>query len=449
MTLRPSRRLRVVALAGFATTLLLVGVAAPANATVTVSGGSVTSDNDPDNMTVSCVGGKLTSAGAAAVGDDCVVLTNLTVNAGGGADSVDISGVTPASFPALIGTYVNVEETGSTATAADTVLGSPGADTIVGDSQDTLNGGDGNDAISGGNAVSGGIGDDTIFEFSGSGSTPTGGPGDDRFIQFLNIGGVEGGPGFDSYELDLDRSSPRLGADLTLTVAADSMHILAGPTNATIPIGGIELLDFTLLRGDVQTWNGAAFGGIQRVRGVAGVDTLTGGALADELYGGGGNDTVTGGLGSDVLSGGDDNDTIQARDGVADRVDCGLGTDSVVADALDVVVNCETVDQPAPTPPTAPPAQVVLVPVVPVTNAVTGPAKVKKGKTGSFAFSSPTAGAMFQCQLDNGAWKTCASAYKVKTKKLKLGKHKLLVRALVSGAADATPSKKTFKVVKG
>lgn len=188
-------------------------------------------------------------------------------------------------------------------------------------------------------------------------------------------------------------------------------------------------------------------------------DSFTGNeGNGDSATGGAGHDTfngvasAVGGVGSDVLSGGDGNDTINARDEVADQIDCGAGTDTVVADLLDVIVNCETVDRPAPTPPAvapAPPAQTVFVPVVPVTNAVTGPAKVKKGKTGSFAFSSPTAGATFQCQLDNGAWKSCASAYKVKTKKLKLGKHTLLVRALVSGAADATPSKKAFKVVKG
>jgi hypothetical protein len=51
--------------------------------------------------------------------------------------------------------------------------------------------------------------------------------------------------------------------------------------------------------------------------------------------------------------------------------------------------------------------------------------------------------------VDGKAWKVCASPYKVATKKLKLGKHKLLVRAVVGGAVDATPSKKVFKVVKG
>ena len=444
MTLRPSRRRRNTALAAATTTLLVVGFAAPANAAISVFGTTIQGDNNPDFINVSCVAGLLDASGVS--GDPCAPITSIFVTPGGGADSVDLGGVTAAAFPALISLTVDTEETGVTPTAADTVNGSPGPDIMTGDSQDTLNGGDGNDVINQGGSVSGGLGDDTIFEFRGNG-TPTGGPGDDRFIQFLTIGGVEGGPGFDSYELDLDRSSPRLGADLILRLSADTLRVIAGPTDAVLPLGGIELMDFTLLRADTQTWEGADFGGMQRVRGMAGVDLITGGALADELVGGLGNDTLTGGGGADVLSGGDGNDIINARDGVADRIDCGAGTDSVVADAVDVHVNCETIDQPAL--PGPPPAQVIQVPVVPVTNAVAGPAKVKKGKKGSFTFSSPTAGATFQCQLDNGAWKGCASPYKVATKKLKLGKHKLLVRALVGGAADATPSKKAFKVVKG
>ena len=38
------------------------------------------------------------------------------------------------------------------------------------------------------------------------------------------------------------------------------------------------------------------------------------------------------------------NDTIDARDGEADQVDCGVGTDKAIVDALDTVANCEAVD---------------------------------------------------------------------------------------------------------
>lgn len=426
--------------------LLVVGVAAPANAVVSVFGTFIQGDSANDNISVSCVGGALDASGV--TGDPCAPITSIFVSPGEGVDTVDLFGVTAAAFPALISTSVDVEET-SFPVSADTVHGSPGADILNGDSADILNGNEGNDAITGGGSVSGGLGDDTIFEFSGNG-TPTGGPGDDRFIQFLTIGGVEGGPGFDSYELDLDRSSPRLGADLTLRLGADTLHVIAGPTDAVLPIGGLELVDFTLLRGDTQTWDGAAFAGLQRVRGMAGVDILTGGALADELLGGGGNDAITGNAGADVLHGGDGDDSIQARDGVADRIDCGAGTDAVVADAVDVVANCESVDlPPVVTPPVVTPPVVTPPVVVPETGAISGPARVTKPKVAKFKFTSPTAGATFQCKVDGKAWKTCASPYKVGTKKLTLGKHKLLVRAVVGGKVDATPSKKVFKVRRG
>ena len=78
-----------------------------------------------------------------------------------------------------------------------------------------------------------------------------------------------------------------------------------------------------------------------------------------------------------------------------------------------------------------------------VRRQVTKPAKAK------FTFASSTAGATFQCKVDAKAWKACTSPYKVATKKLTPGKHKLLVRAVVGGAADATPSTKVFTVRRG
>jgi Ca2+-binding RTX toxin-like protein len=57
-----------------------------------------------------------------------------------------------------------------------------------------------------------------------------------------------------------------------------------------------------------------------------------------------GGGTITGGAGSDQLTGGPGNDAIDARDGYADRVSCGTGTDSVKADQHDQVhSNCENV----------------------------------------------------------------------------------------------------------
>jgi hypothetical protein len=96
------------------------------------------------------------------------------------------------------------------------------------------------------------------------------------------------------------------------------------------------------------------------------------------------------------------------------------------------------------------------------TGPVTGPAKVEKGKKASYSFTGAPASVSFQCRVDEtrhqqtGAtgkkgkkpvpWRTCQSPVKVKTKKLKQGKHTLYVRAVLAGVPDPTPSTKRFKV---
>ena len=75
--------------------------------------------------------------------------------------------------------------------------------------------------------------------------------------------------------------------------------------------------------------------------GGAGADRLTGGPANDELAGdngddtltaNGGDDTLDGGIGSDKIDAGTGNDTVRARDGIADDIRCGAGSDSVEAD---------------------------------------------------------------------------------------------------------------------
>jgi Ca2+-binding RTX toxin-like protein len=99
-------------------------------------------------------------------------------------------------------------------------------------------------------------------------------------------------------------------------------------------------------------------GGDDQLTGMDYDDTMDGGAGADRIEGGIGHDTITGGPGKDTLFGEGDgnycgiyeckipfgNDTINARDGEADQVDCGVGTDTAIVDALDTVANCEKVD---------------------------------------------------------------------------------------------------------
>jgi Ca2+-binding RTX toxin-like protein len=86
-------------------------------------------------------------------------------------------------------------------------------------------------------------------------------------------------------------------------------------------------------------------GGIDLLLGAEGNDSVSGGAGNDTLLGVGGNDVLVGNSGTDTFSAGDGNDTNLARDGVVDTISCGLGTDSLEADAIDLhpAGDCETI----------------------------------------------------------------------------------------------------------
>jgi Ca2+-binding RTX toxin-like protein len=84
-----------------------------------------------------------------------------------------------------------------------------------------------------------------------------------------------------------------------------------------------------------------------RIAGGGGDDTISGRASGDQLYGDfgsdklngeTGNDELYGGSGSDTLLGDGDNDFINTADNRAnDVIDCGTGTDEVVADVGDKI----------------------------------------------------------------------------------------------------------------
>jgi Ca2+-binding RTX toxin-like protein len=85
---------------------------------------------------------------------------------------------------------------------------------------------------------------------------------------------------------------------------------------------------------------------------------VDGGTGSDVLTGGGGADRLTGGTGRDRLSGGGGDDELLARDGEADAVSCGAGSDRVLLDGADPEPSgCETVNRVAGV---APPLQLVV-----------------------------------------------------------------------------------------
>jgi hypothetical protein len=82
----------------------------------------------------------------------------------------------------------------------------------------------------------------------------------------------------------------------------------------------------------------------------------------------------------------------------------------------------------------------------PNTTIAKGPTRTHD-RTPTFRFSASGPGASFQCKLDNAAFRSCRSP--LTTKKLGYGPHTLQVRAVLKGAADPTPAKFNFKIVKG
>jgi hypothetical protein len=139
---------------------------------------------------------------------------------------------------------------------------------------------------------------------------------------------------------------------------------------------------------------------------------------------------VNPGGGADLVRGGDGDDTISVRDGVADAVDCGPGTDTVTADRSDVLTGCETVSLPPPE-----------------TSVIVGGNKVHKNEKFVLAFAASVASATFECSIDAGPYKPCASPLTIKSRKLAVGRHTLSVRAVQpTGNPDPTPSTRVLKV---
>jgi arylsulfatase A-like enzyme len=97
------------------------------------------------------------------------------------------------------------------------------------------------------------------------------------------------------------------------------------------PLTGSDLADFICGGPGADTL--AALDGNDAVLAGAGNDTIDGGA---------GNDELRGGTGSDSIFGGSGDDRLLARDLVPDYLECGQGSDLVVADPVDTVAtDCE------------------------------------------------------------------------------------------------------------
>lgn len=393
---------------------LVVVTAVPSYAAVTVSftGGSysIDADNFENDIKVECTSTNVTPAPPSPAA--CAEITSISVSPRGGVDIVDLSAVTGATFPAVESVDIGADTDEEFTPAADTLTGSSFADRITGDFADVIDGGPGNDRIEGGDLVHGGPGDDILWEASGS-SGVFGDAGDDRFVNSLSAGGNHGGTGEDTFETDFHQAL--FGIDgLGFTFTSTEFRLSVNGVTATdpYPVDGFEHLVITLLESGTQTFNASAFPGDVDVRGFGGTDTIIGSKKSDVLRSGGGSDTI------------------EARDGVFDYVDCGLGNDVAKVDGFDKVVRCESITYARPS-----------------TSAIKGPKNIKKGATGKFTFSSNVPGSVFQCKIDGKRWKACSSPFAISTGTLSKGLHTLRVRAgYPRGNWDATPSKRSFGV---
>jgi Ca2+-binding RTX toxin-like protein len=236
-------------------------------------------------------------------GDDLLI-------GGPGADTTDHSNA---------GSAVSVDLAAETATGqgSDTLdsieraIGSASADVLAGDDEN--------------NRLSGGGGDDRLM----------GGAGNDT---------LAGGDGVDT--VTFASSAARVVVDLVnRTASGDGHDALRSIENVV----GTFYRDTLLGDAGANALNGLAGADVIRgreendvIRGGGGDDEIAGGAGNDEVIGGHGADSIIGGTGADRLFGSSGADAFSARDGEADTVDGGDGTDEARADAdLDILTSIE------------------------------------------------------------------------------------------------------------
>lgn len=83
--------------------------------------------------------------------------------------------------------------------------------------------------------------------------------------------------------------------------------------------------------------------GSDRLVTAGGDDIIAGEDGNDTIDAGPGNDKILPGNGEDIIAAGPGDDTIRAADGLPEKIDCGEGNDTVVADAQDELTGCENV----------------------------------------------------------------------------------------------------------
>ena len=218
---------------------------------------------------------------------------------------------------------------------ADDIGGEAGSDTLTGNSgADTIDGNEGNDLLlgrTGNDKLFGSAGDDTLLGDDGDDELD-GGDGSDRLSGGLGNDQLRGGNGRDVLQGDAGADKFEGGDGFDEADYSDR----DASVSLTITIDG-QANDGEANEGDDVTDQ------IDDVRGGDGADRITGNGNSNTLSGGAGNDTLEGTGGLDFYDGGTGDDIINARDGVAERIDCGDGGgDTANTDEFDIVSGCET-----------------------------------------------------------------------------------------------------------
>jgi hypothetical protein len=411
--------------AGTALVLATGGLAAAAVSTTdTETSLRITGDNAADQVLVTCDSGGLVTVGGASTLAKCAELLSLDVDLGEGSDRTDFTSV---AFPKLA--YATFDSVDS---SADDIGGTPSDDHFTADALDTVRAGDGQDIITGGLVVDGGNGNDRYVNHAPGGS-------------IVDANGTTDTVEYD-WTGDADSVVSYVVSDsaVTSTINGTTATTTVSQSATTSVPKAIEQYVFTMPDGsdaaDRSSIDARGTSVRTLARMFAGNDTFLGGSGDDVVDAGRGNDVIDPGAGADTVNAGDGDDQINVRDGAVDIVDCGTGTDTVIADRNDVLTGCENVDLPPLPAPTPPPA--------PETSKILGTKSLTRGGVATFLFVGTT-GARFQCKLDQGGWKNCAAPYKVRTNKLKVGAHKLQVRAVLDGSnVDPSSSRYTFRVTK-
>ncbi len=263
------------------------------SADVTTGVLTIAGDGADDSIAPSCVGGNVDVPGAVIPGGPflCASINAIDVTGGGGADSIDLVGITTSAFTLTPLVTVNAGE------GNDTIIGSELRDQVSGEGGDDLY------------VTTPAASDDTLLGGAGADTQRVTGTAEDEVFTVRASPLVVGGGAVDL----VGSVTTRIHFGTVETLVVDGEN--GADTLLGLDVSGVQGLASAEFHGgpgedliDLDSWVGPpamALGGL-------GADMLGGGAGPDTLIGGRGNDIVTGGGGDDLTkwATGDGNDTL-------------------------------------------------------------------------------------------------------------------------------------------